>query len=741
MRLRPVFPLLLTALTACAGLSPCPAAPNPAGDSTPEIVLRRAQVSRPVAKASIPRAAEGSDFWKTNPPLFEVRDAPGEFTARGWGAWAGDQLLLRVVVTDSAHSNEQTGANIWNGDSIQVGMDMMPLDALLESATGSYANPFIGAIAFALTKNGPRAWAHHLGKIYGGGAGNPDGSVDRWRPRIERDDAAQTTTYMLRFPAREFNCPPDLPTHVGLTVLVNNGAAPNQARLQWGDGLGAALAPGLNMIVPVEPSPSPELFWTAASQRVWKPGDEILLLVSVPAMERVRLDVMAGSPPRTFEPPAGGPHRILYEIALRYPSLAAIPEKIGLAAARAGAAPGRAESIEFPVEIPSRNLDALAQRIGEIKKSAGSAETRASLDAIMTAAKREWAGPAREERQDLLDATATLAGLVTPAMADEANYKNRLFQRMAAFPSSVPGALNFYKIRLPNGFQKERAYPVMYELHAAGVRGLVQFIGLDLSPRQLEMAGTVPEFAAGEYFEVKLFVGKRRYLEDGASMVWEQVSHFERSHYKVDPDRRYLRGASKGGFGAWSLGLRTPDRWAAIAIDCGGLRDDEEACGLARNAGSLPVMITHGDADTLVPATFAKRMREQLRKWGNEPEFRILPGVGHTIPAEAGRGRDRWLLQHTRRAPREFQFVALPGDARHHAAWGIRLHPRENTKPAEMGCRIEEPGRVILRTVNVRALNVAFGGEGLPVASDNVAIQWNGKPAYSGPKKALTLTE
>lgn len=680
-------------------------------------------------------------FWKTNPPLFEVRDAAGESAARGWAALTGDELLLRVVVTDPAHSNEQTGANIWNGDSIQVGIDMMPLDTLLESATASYANRFIGAIAFALTKDGPQAWAHHLGKIFGGGAGNPDGSVDRWRPLIERDDAAETTTYLLRFPAREFNCSPGLLTHVGLTVLVNNGAAPNQTRLRWGDGLGAALAPGLNRIVPVEPSPAAAVFWTAAVDRVWQPGEEILLLASVPAQEQVRLDVAAGPVTRPLELPVGGPRRTLYEIALRYPSLAAIPEKIGLTATRAGAAPGRAESSEFPVEIPSRRLDALAQRIEGVKETAVPGETRASLDAIVTAAKREWAGPAREERQDLLDATATLAGLVNPAMADEANYRNRLFQRLVAFPSSVPDALNFYKIRLPNGFQKDRAYPVIYELHAAGVRGLVQFIGLDLSPQQLEMAKTVPEFAAGEYFEVKLFVGKRRYLEDGATMVWEQIDHFERSGYTADPDRRYLRGGSKGGFGAWSLGLRTPDRWAAVAIDCGGLRDEDETYGLARNAGRLPVMITHGDADTLVPVTFAQRMREQLRKWGNEPEFRILPGVGHTIPAEAGRGRDQWLLQHTRKAPREFRFVVLPGDDRHNVAWGIRLHRQDNAQPAELDCRCEESGRVTVRTVNVRALDVVFGEDGVPVAGEKIAIQWNGKAAYSGAKKALTLTE
>ena len=40
--------------------------------------------------------------------------------------------------------------------------------------------------------------------------------------------------------------------------------------------------------------------------------------------------------------------------------------------------------------------------------------------------------------------------------------------------------------------------------------------------------------------------------------------------YAVDSHRVYLTGLSMGGFGAWSLGLSHPDRFAALAPLCGG---------------------------------------------------------------------------------------------------------------------------------------------------------------------------
>jgi len=706
--------------------------PGRAGDTgvaaKPVIDVRNAAMaSCDTVKARIPRVRDETAFWENATPLFELSDETGKFSARGWAALSEENFLLHIVVKVPEHLNNRTGTDIWNGDSVQVCLDTMPLAALQESATEAYANRFVGAVAFALAKDGPKAWAHHLGKIYGHGAGNPDGGVDRWKPEITRDDAAGVTTYQLRLPTREFGVPSGLIACVGLSVQVNHGCAPSQKRLSWGNGLKGVTVPGLNKLVSVEDAPGNEIFWAPARDSIWKANDELLFLASFPAKQKTSLKVTALAADREFEiseeQPTG---RQLREIAVRCGKPPASPFKVSLAANLAKTGGGQPKREEFAIAVPSKKLDELAERIKTIKAAAKNPAARASLESILTAARHEWAELAVPERQFVLDNTEALIGHLDDSMADNANYISRLYQRMVAFPSKTPRAINFYKIRLPKGYQKDRAYPVIYELHGGGVQSLTQFAWLDLSKEQLDAFRSIPELADGEHYEVKLYAGKRAFLGDGSDMIWEQINHFEHSGYLVDADRRYLSGGSKGGYGTWSLGLRTPDRWAALAIDCGGFHKDDDTYGLARNANALPIIITHGDADETVPFANGEAMCRELRKWGNQPEFRVLPGVGHALTRESWMARNAWILGHVRKKPSSFKFVVLPGEDRYNTAWGVRLHPEDPAKPGEIECRASQDGKVSIHTTNVKAIDIGFGENGLSVLENTVEINWNG---------------
>lgn len=65
----------------------------------------------------------------------------------------------------------------------------------------------------------------------------------------------------------------------------------------------------------------------------------------------------------------------------------------------------------------------------------------------------------------------------------------------------------------------------------------------------------------------------------------------------TDPDRVTLHGDSMGGFGAYRLGTRYPDRWAAIIPVIGGGEADRE---LFENLSNLPVRQINGALDPLV---------------------------------------------------------------------------------------------------------------------------------------------
>jgi len=105
--------------------------------------------------------------------------------------------------------------------------------------------------------------------------------------------------------------------------------------------------------------------------------------------------------------------------------------------------------------------------------------------------------------------------------------------------------------------------------------------------------------------------------------VWLAV-HDLLEREPIDPDRVYLTGLSMGGYGAWDLAARHPERFAAVVPVCGG-GDPAQADRLR----DLPIWVWHGDRDRSVPVEQSRRMVEALRRAGSAVRYDELPGVGH----------------------------------------------------------------------------------------------------------------
>jgi predicted peptidase len=77
---------------------------------------------------------------------------------------------------------------------------------------------------------------------------------------------------------------------------------------------------------------------------------------------------------------------------------------------------------------------------------------------------------------------------------------------------------------------------------------------------------------------------------------------------RIDPKRVYLTGLSQGGAGAWAIGARHADIFAAIAPICGFLSgpisEQEVGAGLA----SMPVWAMHGEKDDVVPIAQSEKL-------------------------------------------------------------------------------------------------------------------------------------
>ncbi|KAJ9635989.1 hypothetical protein H2199_008344 [Coniosporium tulheliwenetii] len=97
---------------------------------------------------------------------------------------------------------------------------------------------------------------------------------------------------------------------------------------------------------------------------------------------------------------------------------------------------------------------------------------------------------------------------------------------------------------------------------------------------------------------------------------------------RADPSRLHVTGFSMGGYGTWSLGLHSPDRFASLVPICGG--GDSI---LAKNIKHIPQWVHHGELDDIIPISQSVKMVSALeraqRGWrGGEGEIYAVGGVG-----------------------------------------------------------------------------------------------------------------
>jgi poly(3-hydroxybutyrate) depolymerase len=126
--------------------------------------------------------------------------------------------------------------------------------------------------------------------------------------------------------------------------------------------------------------------------------------------------------------------------------------------------------------------------------------------------------------------------------------------------------------------------------------------------------------------------------DDPRSLVLESVRR-ARDLFWIDPDRVVLGGVSMGGYGTWNIGLRFPDRFAALAPIAGGVSrygaktdKDPYTITLLENGRNTPVYAAHGTIDPLVPFKADREGCEYLESIGGRVQF-LGVEVGHTPEA------------------------------------------------------------------------------------------------------------
>jgi transglutaminase-like putative cysteine protease/poly(3-hydroxybutyrate) depolymerase len=144
----------------------------------------------------------------------------------------------------------------------------------------------------------------------------------------------------------------------------------------------------------------------------------------------------------------------------------------------------------------------------------------------------------------------------------------------------------------------------------------------------------------------------------------------------VDPDQVYALGASHGGYGAFVIGPKMPDRFAAVHASAAAPTDGET---MSENLRDLRFTVMVGDKDTAYGRAdrcraFVKAIEGLKSRSGGYPgEVAILPGVGHSVPDRDMVGR---MLKEGGRNPWPERVVwAMSDDVLSHFYWLEAPHP------------------------------------------------------------------
>jgi predicted peptidase len=226
-----------------------------------------------------------------------------------------------------------------------------------------------------------------------------------------------------------------------------------------------------------------------------------------------------------------------------------------------------------------------------------------------------------------------LACLAAPAPASESP-TGFLFKAMR-----VGGKERRYAVYVPREYRGDREWPLIVFLNGAGECGIdgSKQIAVGLAPAIM--------LEPKQWPFIVVFPQKPALEDDWAKhddMVMAMVRRTQRE-YRVDRTRVYLTGLSQGGHGAWEIGARHPDVWAAIAPICGYGDPALVADGLK----ATPIWCFHGEDDHVVPARQTIDMAAAVRAAGGNPRVTLYPRVDHNSWDRAYR-QERlgdWLLE------------------------------------------------------------------------------------------------
>ena len=198
-----------------------------------------------------------------------------------------------------------------------------------------------------------------------------------------------------------------------------------------------------------------------------------------------------------------------------------------------------------------------------------------------------------------------------------------------------------YTLFIPSTYDPKKPAPLVVDLHGLNITPLMQIL-FDGTTDFAERYGFIVVAPMG--FSLSGWWGSRAgnpvptaAMKPGSDVRYSasELSEIDamallklvREKYNVDGNRIYLMGHSMGGAGTYYLGGKYTDIWAGLApiSGAGGVGD----AASAERYKKVPMLIMHGDKDTIVGVNTSRRAAMTLQSVGAQHLYLEFPGKDH----------------------------------------------------------------------------------------------------------------
>jgi phospholipase/carboxylesterase len=204
-----------------------------------------------------------------------------------------------------------------------------------------------------------------------------------------------------------------------------------------------------------------------------------------------------------------------------------------------------------------------------------------------------------------------------------------------------------YDIKLPDGYNPEMKYPVIFALHGLGsneqdMMGLLGELNSDFIV--IGIRGHLPQGSGYAYFHIKSIGNPIREQFDQTMQELERCIEYTTTQYAIDPARRYLLGFSQGAVLSMSLALVMGERMKGIVALNGYIPSFVKDEYKIQSVKKLSVFISHGEHDPVFPKRLGDDNNEFFRQVSNYVTYKTYPSA-HGVSLDNKKDFTLWIRQ------------------------------------------------------------------------------------------------